>query len=214
LNNYYKFENTPLPYAYNALEPHIDQRTMELHHDKHLQSYIDKLNETLKDDPWLQKLSLEQLIMDAGKLPAELQTLVRNYGGGVFNHRLFFNGMAGTRSEGPSGSLAEAIRAAYGSEEEFKLEFKQAALSVFGSGYAWLVTGKDGQVRILTTANQDTPLTPAICPVLTIDVWEHAYYLKYQNRRGEYIDQWFDVVDWKQAEQNYLSCLRWMRQGR
>lgn len=214
MNNYYKFENTPLPYAYDALEPHIDKRTMELHHNKHLQSYIDNLNKTLKDYPWLQKLSLEQLIMDADRLPADLQTPVRNYGGGVFNHRLYFNGMTGAGPGEPSGRLAEAIKAAYDSNQNFKSEFKQAALSVFGSGYAWLVAGKNGQVRIFTTANQDTPLTRTACPILTIDVWEHAYYLKYQNRREEYIDNWFNVVDWKQAEQNYLFCMQWMRQGR
>lgn len=206
MNDYYKFVNTPLPYGLGALEPYIEQKTMEVHHDKLLQAYVEKLNDTLKDLPWLQKLSLEELIIQADTLPMSVRTSIRHFAGGVYNHRLYFDGMAPGRSSAPSGRLGEALNRTYGSFGGFKNEFKEAAMSVFGSGYAWLVTGKNGELRIFVTANQDTPLTRTARPVLTIDVWEHAYFLQYLNRRGDYIDAWFHVIDWARAEKNYLAA--------
>lgn len=219
-NNYYPFINLPLPYAYDAMEPFIDEKTMMLHHDRHLQTYIDNLNNALKTSPELQKLSLEQLIRNASRLPEPLQTSIRNNAGGVYNHRFFFNSLKPAESPGsaavpeaaeasdpshenqPSGELAHRL----GSFDNFKSVFKKAALSVFGSGYAWLVTD-GGRLRIVTTANQNTPLEQDLCPVLSIDVWEHAYYLKHYNLRADYIDDWFSVIDWEQAEKNYQRCI-------
>jgi len=208
LNEHYKFENTPLPYAYDSMEPYIDAKTMELHHDKHLQGYIDNLNKALKDQPKLQRMSLEELILIADRLPKHLQTQIKNNAGGVYNHRFFFDGLKNTYSysAASSGRMANAINEAFGSLEQFKLAFKVAAVSVFGSGYAWLTVDRNGKLKIITTANQNTPLTENLCPVLTIDVWEHAYYLKNQNRRADYIDSWFHVVNWEKAEKNYVSC--------
>lgn len=225
-NNYYPFVNLPLPYAYNAMEPFIDEKTMMLHHDRHLQTYIDNLNNALKSNPHLQKLSLEQLISNASRLPEPLQTTIRNNAGGVYNHRFYFDGLKPAAAPGqsqenkpaaapgsskpselpqgnqPFGDLAHRL----GSFENFKGIFKKAALSVFGSGYAWLVTD-GGRLRIVTTANQNTPVEQGLCPVLAIDVWEHAYYLKHYNLRTDYIDDWFRVINWEQAEQNYHNCL-------
>lgn len=205
MNDTYQFVNTPLPYGYGALEPYIGQKTMEVHHDRLLQAYVEHLNDTLKDLPWLQKLPLEELIIRADTLPMSVRTPIRHFAGGVYNHRLFFDGMTSGPSAAPSGRLGEALSRTYGSYGAFKTEFKQAAMSVFGSGYAWLVAGKNGELRIFVTANQDTPLTKTARPILTIDVWEHAYFLQYLNMRGEYIDAWFHVINWAQAEKNYLA---------
>jgi Fe-Mn family superoxide dismutase len=207
LNDTYQFINTPLTYGYGALEPYIGQKTMEVHHDRLLQAYVEHLNDTLKDLPWLQKLTLEELIIQADTLPMSVRTDIRHFAGGVYNHRLFFSGMTPGPSAAPSGRLGEALSRTYGSYGAFKTEFKQAAMSVFGSGYAWLVAGKNGQLRIFVTANQDTPLTRTVRPVLTVDVWEHAYFLQYLNLRGDYIDAWFHVIDWAEAEKNYLACM-------
>lgn len=178
---------------------------MELHHNRHLQTYINNLNGVLKDHPQLQKLSLEQLIRSASRMPKELQTAVRNHAGGVFNHRFFFDGM-GKASEGqPAGRLSRAIGCRFGSYDGFREAFRKAALAVFGSGYAWLVTER-GQLQIMTTPNQNSPVERRLCPVLAIDVWEHAYYLKHYNDRADYIDDWFRVIDWEQAEKNYRAC--------
>ncbi|MGN0703580.1 MAG: superoxide dismutase [Lentihominibacter sp.] len=225
-NNYYPFVNLPLPYAYDALEPFIDEKTMMLHHDRHLQTYIDNLNNALKTSPELQKLSLEQLIRNASRLPEPLQTTIRNNAGGVYNHRFFFDGLkapagqkaateagadmtsaAGSTQENrPAGILAQKL----GSFDTFKDIFRKAALSVFGSGYAWLVTD-GGRLRIVTSQNQNAPIEQGLCPVLAIDVWEHAYYLKHYNVRVDYIDDWFRVVDWNQAEKKYQDCISGMK---
>lgn len=202
MNNYYPFENTPLPYSYDALEPYIDAKTMELHHDRHLQTYIDNLNKALNDFPAFRNLSLGQLVYSADNLPAS----VKNNAGGVFNHRLFFDGLGVSQKKSPDGRLKDAINATFGDFENFKKEFKAAALSVFGSGYAWLVSD-NGRLRIVTTPNQDTPVAKELCPILLIDVWEHAYYLKHYNNRGDYIDDWFEVVLWDKAEENYDICM-------
>lgn len=206
MNQHYKFINQPLPYAYDALEPYIDTLTMHLHHDKHLQTYIDNLNKALTDYPFLQKLSLEQLIYNADRLPPKIQTTVKNNAGGVYNHEFYFAGLLNSAQKEPTGMLALAIIRAYGDFDNFKSKFTEAALSVFGSGYAWLVLDERGDLKIITTANQDTPLTLKTCPILNIDVWEHAYYLKHYNMRVNYIADWFQVVNWNMAEQHYLKC--------
>lgn len=204
-NNYYPFVNLPLLYDYDALEPYIDEKTMHLHHDKHLQTYIDNLNEALSDYPRLQELSLEQLIYNSSGLPAEIRTTVKNNAGGVYNHRLFFDGLINPSEGGPVGNLARAIDRQFGSYENFKAEFRKAALSVFGSGYAWLVDDR-GRLRIVTTPNQNSPIEQGLCPILTIDVWEHAYYLKHYNVRADYIDDFMQIINWEQAERNFMDC--------
>ena len=209
MSEHYKFINTPLPYAYNAMEPYIDEKTMMLHHDKHLQTYIDNLNNTLSEYPQLQDWTLEQLIMNVPSLPAEIQTAIKNNGGGVFNHQFYFTNLANPAPSYPVGMLNEAIENQFGSYQAFQNQFKAAALSVFGSGYAWLVVDATGQLRIITTQNQDTPLPLGMCPVLSIDVWEHAYYLKHYNKRADYIDNWFHIVNWDNANRNYMNCFNY-----
>ena len=206
-NNNYPFKNTPLPYDYGALEPFIDEKTMYLHHNRHLQTYIDKLNSILEKQPQLQMLSLEQLIKISGRLPKQLQTSVRNNAGGVYNHRFFFEGLANPAKGEPYGRLAQAIKQCFTDYENFKTEFKKAALSVFGSGYAWLVYIRH-QLKIVTAPNQNSPIEQGLCPILCIDVWEHAYYLKHYNLRADYIDDWFNIINWDNAEQNLIKCIK------
>jgi len=171
---------------------------MELHHNRHLQTYIDNLNATLKNYPKLQQLSLEQLILTAPKLPAAVGVPIARNAGGVYNHRFFFNGMT-PDAQPPTGELALAINRTFGSLDGFKTQFTQAALSVFGSGYAWLTANRLKKLQIITTANQDTPLTMGLRPIITIDVWEHAYYLKHYNVRAAYVGDWWSVVRWPEA---------------
>ena len=206
MEEHYPFVNTPLPYAYDALEPYIDALTMHLHHDRHLQGYVNNLNVVLKDQPKLQQLTLEQLILTAGKLPDSVGIPVARNAGGVYNHRFYFNEMTSAENQRPTGALAEAINGAYGSYDAFVKEFTAAAMSVFGSGYAWLVADQRGKLRMITTANQDTPLTSPHCPILNIDVWEHAYYLLHYNKRDDYIRNWFHIIDWPGANDRYLAC--------
>lgn len=206
-NEKYPFVNLPLPYAYDALEPYIDTQTMILHHDRHLKTYIDNLNTILRSYPWLQRLTLIELLQNIPRLPAQAQEPIQNNAGGVYNHRFYFNGMQPAKNQQPSGALATAIDQDFGSLEQWKKDFQAAALSVFGSGYAWLVY--DGnKLRIVTTPNQNTPLETGLCPILAIDVWEHAYYLKHYNMRADYINNWFSVINWAQAEANYQKCTR------
>ena len=206
-NEFYPFKNLPLPYEYNAMEPYIDEKTMRLHHDKHLQTYIDNLNNTLRELPQLQRLPLEQLIRISSRLPHDIGTALKNNAGGVYNHRFFFDGLKNPSDMEPSGTLGQAINEQFGSFDSFRDAFKKAALSVFGSGYAWLVLDR-GKLRIVTTPNQNTPLEQNLCPVLAADVWEHAYYLKHYNVRADYIDDLMRVIDWDMAEKNYLECFR------
>ncbi|SHM84219.1 superoxide dismutase, Fe-Mn family [Anaerosporobacter mobilis DSM 15930] len=206
MNEHYKFINTQLPYSYNAMEPYIDEKTMRLHHDKHLQTYIDNLNNALSNYPQFHAWTLEQLIVNIPSLPEDIQTPVRNNGGGVYNHQFYFNNLINAVNSCPSGLLAEEISKEFGSIDSFFKQFKAAALSVFGSGYAWLVVNAAGQLKIITTPNQDTPLPLGMCPVLNIDVWEHAYYLKHYNLRADYIDDWFHVVNWDNANKHYMRC--------
>lgn len=205
-NNHYPFINLPLPYGYDTLEPFIDEKTMYLHHDRHLQTYIDNLNAALREHPNLQDLSLTQLIRSAYRLPQPLRTAIRNNAGGVYNHRFFFEGLKNPSDDRPSGELADAIAGSFGSLDAFLELFKKAALSVFGSGYAWLVTDKT-KLSIVTTANQNTPIEHGLEPILAIDVWEHAYYLKHYNVRADYIDDWMRIINWKQAEKNYAASI-------
>lgn len=203
----YPFVLQPLPYATDALEPYIDQETMELHHGKHLQTYIDNLNAALEKYPKYQLWNLEKLLTNLKKLPVEIRESVRNNGGGVYNHNIFFNGMAKdtTLNDGP---LMQAINETYGSLDKMKEELKEAGLAQFGSGWAWLVSDNDGTLSIQRTPNQDTLLKEELTPILALDVWEHAYYLLYQNRRTDYVDNWFNVINWSVAEENYSKAMQ------
>ncbi len=210
MNEHYPFVNPPLPYAYDALEPYIDTLTMHLHHDRHLQTYVDNLNKALRDYPELQTWSLERLIYNADTFPEPVRTAIRNNGGGVYNHIFFFDGMTNSATRSRAGTLCPAIVKDFGSIERLRKDFKDKALSVFGSGYAWLVVDSDRTLRIVTSANQDSPLSQNYCPVLALDVWEHAYYLKHYNERAAYIDDWFNVVNWERAGELYQYCIDYM----
>jgi len=194
------FTLSPLPYAYDALEPHIDARTMEFHHDKHHATYVANLNKALEGAPELAGKSLEALLAhNLAAVPDALKAAVRNNGGGVWNHDLFWQVMGKNAGGAPVGNVAKAIAAKYGTFDEFKAKFGAAGLGRFGSGWAWLVRSADG-VDIVSTANQDSPISEGKSPVLALDVWEHAYYLKYQNRRADYIASWWNVVNWGTVE--------------
>lgn len=207
LSEHYPFVNYPLPYSYNALEPYIDEKTMHLHHDRHLQTYVDNLNAILKANPQLQNMTLEQLILYTPTLPANIRTPLLNNAGGVYNHRFYFDNMTSPGIDRPLGIFAFYINQAFGSFQNFEDQMAAAALSVFGSGYAWLVADHDGTLKIITTSNQDTPLSMNLHPLLNLDVWEHAYYLKHYNNRPAYIHNWFHVVNWKTVSQNYLAFI-------
>jgi Fe-Mn family superoxide dismutase len=184
----------PLPYAYDALEPHIDEQTMRVHHDKHHQAYVDKLNAAVEGTEWADT-PLEELLSNIDRLPADKQGPIRNNGGGHYNHSLFWPSLSPDGGGAPSGDLAAKIDAAFGSFDAFKEQFEAAGVARFGSGWVWLVAD-GGAVEIVTTPNQDTPLPEGKQPLLGNDVWEHAYYLKYQNRRPEYLKAFWNVVDW------------------
>jgi Fe-Mn family superoxide dismutase len=201
------FTLAPLPYAYDALEPHIDARTMEIHHDKHHATYVANLNKALEGAPELAGKSLEALLAhNLAAVPDALKTAVRNNGGGVWNHDLYWQIMGKNAGGAPVGNVGKAIAAAYGSFDEFKTKFAAAGLGRFGSGWAWLVKTTAGGVDIVSTANQDTPLSEGKSPVLALDVWEHAYYLHYQNRRADYISSWWNVVNWGAVEDLFNSA--------
>jgi Fe-Mn family superoxide dismutase len=197
-----------LPYSTDALEPHIDGKTMTIHHDKHHQAYVDKLNAALEKHPELQGRTALELILDLNAIPEDIRTAVRNHGGGHVNHTFFWTIMNPKGGGAPEGALATAIDKDFGSFDEFKSAFAAAAGGVFGSGWAWLCVGSDGNLKITATANQDNPVfTEGSLPILGVDVWEHAYYLNYQNRRPEYIKAWWNVVNWDQVEA-YLTMIR------
>ena len=196
-----------LPYSHDALEPHIDGQTMAIHHGKHHQAYVDKLNAALEGHPELQELTALQLLLDLNSLPDEIRTAVRNHGGGHANHTFFWSTLSPEGGGSPSGSLAEAIDESFGTFDDFKQAFATAAGGVFGSGWAWLCVGDEGKLMITTTANQDSPVfTEGVLPILGLDVWEHAYYLNYQNRRPDYVNAWWNVVNWEQV-QSYLTMI-------
>lgn len=194
-----------LPYAYDALEPYIDQRTMEIHHQKHHAGYVTKLNAALESHPDLQSKSLEDLLKNLNSIPEDIRTAVRNNGGGHFNHTIFWNIMGADGGGEPVGDLASAITKKFGSFAAFKEEFSNSAANRFGSGWAWLVIDKSSNLAVLSSANQDNPVSEGFKPVMGLDVWEHAYYLKYQNRRPEYIENWWNVVNWRVIAERYDS---------
>ncbi len=194
-----------LPYAYNALEPHIDARTMEIHHTKHHQAYITNLNAALEKAPELKQKSLEDLLRGIQQVPEAIRTAVRNHGGGHANHTLFWQVMAPKAGGQPGGRLGEAIAKTFGGFDAFKEQFGAAAAARFGSGWAWLVA-KDGKLSVESTANQDSPLMEGKAPILGLDVWEHAYYLHYQNRRPDYIAAWWNVVHWDEVARRYEAA--------
>ncbi len=191
-----------LPYAYDALEPYIDARTMEIHHTKHHQAYITNLNGALEKHPELADKPLEALLSDLNAVPEDIRGVVRNHGGGTWNHSMFWEIMAPKAGGTPQGELAKAIDAAFGSFDAFKTEFEKAANGRFGSGWAWLVKKGSG-LAVISTANQDNPLSEGLTPILGLDVWEHAYYLLYQNRRAEYVTNWWNVVNWQAVAERY-----------
>ncbi|MGN0458366.1 MAG: superoxide dismutase [Eubacterium sp.] len=204
-NNYYPFKSLPLPYNYNALEPFIDEKTMYVHHSRHLQAYINNLNALLEKHRELQGLSLTQLIRQPLCVSGKDSTAIKNNAGGVFNHRFFFNNMTNADTFSKELKSVQAIEKQFGDIDMFKKQFKDTALSVFGSGYAWLINDR-GRLKIVKTANQDTPISQNAVPLMTVDVWEHAYYLKHLNLRGEYLDDWFNVINWNNVESNYIGC--------
>ena len=191
----------PLPYDFSALEPHIDTQTMQIHHGKHHQAYVNNLNAALEKRADLQGMSAEELLRNLGSVPEDIRTAVRNNGGGHVNHTLFWKMMAPNAGSAPTGAVADAITSSFGSFDAFKEQFAKAGVGRFGSGWAWLID-TNGKLSIESTANQDNPISDGKKPILGIDVWEHAYYLKYQNRRPDYITAWWNVVNW--AEVNRL----------
>ena len=203
--DFYPFSVVPLQYPYNALEPYIDEKTMFYHHNKHYQAYVDKLNKILEDNPVLQRYDLESLVVKANSLPQSLATEIRNNAGGVYNHKLYFSTMTPNKTQ-PSDFLLKEINSDFGSFENLKNKLKDNALAQFGSGYAWLVY-TNGCLRIIRTANQDVPLLTLNYPLLPVDIWEHAYYLKYQNRRNEYFENWFKIINWDEVEERYILAM-------
>jgi superoxide dismutase, Fe-Mn family len=196
------FELPKLAYAYDALEPYIDARTMEIHHSKHHQAYVTNLNAAIEKAPELAGKSLVELLSNLNAVPEAVRTAVRNHGGGTYNHNVFWEIMGPKAGGKPSGELAKAIDASFGSFDAFKDEFTKSALGRFGSGWAWLVKKGSG-LGIVSTANQDCPLSDGLTPVLALDVWEHAYYLNYQNRRPDYVSAWWNVVNWNAVAEKF-----------
>ncbi len=193
-----------LPYAYDALEPHIDARTMEIHYSKHHNAYVTNLNAAIEKHPELATKKLEELLANLNGVPEDIRMVVRNHGGGTWNHSMFWNIMAAKAGGGPKGELAKAIEKTFTSFDNFKAEFEKAANGRFGSGWAWLVK-KGSALQIVSTPNQDNPLSDGMSPIMGLDVWEHAYYLKYQNRRAEYVTAWWNVVNWDEVSVRFAT---------
>jgi superoxide dismutase, Fe-Mn family len=200
------FELPPLPYAYDALEPHIDKETMTFHHDNHHATYVSKTNAALEGHPELAGKSIEELLADLNAIPESIRGAIRNNGGGHANHTLFWQIMAPNGGGKPAGDLGAAIDSTFGSFEAFQEKFKEAATGRFGSGWAWLVVDKSGQLHITSTPNQDSPISEGLKPILGVDVWEHAYYLKYQYKRPGYVDAWWNVVNWAKVSELYAAA--------
>jgi len=200
------FQLPELGYAYDALEPHIDARTMEIHHSKHHAGYTAKFNAALEGHADLQNRSAESLVADLNSLPESIRTAVRNNGGGYVNHALFWDVMTPGGASAPSGDLADAITTAFGSYEAFQEKLSAAAAGQFGSGWGWLVVDANGGLQVVATANQDSPLSQGMTPILGVDVWEHAYYLHYQNRRPDYLSAWWNVVNWDRVAARWAEA--------
>ena len=193
----------PLPYEYNALEPYFDEQTMKLHHDKHHQTYVDKLNAALEQHPDLQNKTVEELLKDLNKIPEAIRTQVKNHGGGHFNHSFWWPMLK--KDMTPEGEVLKAIESKFGSFDKFKEEFTKSALFVFGSGWAWLVLNNEN-LEIMTTPNQEAPISQGKTPILGIDVWEHAFYLKFQNRRNEFIEAFYKVINWNKVNEHFKKA--------
>jgi Fe-Mn family superoxide dismutase len=200
------FEVPPLPYDYNALEPHIDEATMRVHHDKHHQAYVDKANGALQGTEFESK-PIEEILRDLDALPADKRTVVRNNGGGHYNHTLFWEVMSPDGGGEPDGALADAIASAFGSFGDFQAKLKETGVNQFGSGWSWLVHDGSG-LAVVGSPNQDNPVSQGQTPLVGVDVWEHAYYLKYQNRRPDYIDAWWNTVNWSKVAERYQAVAR------
>ncbi|MFA6073658.1 MAG: superoxide dismutase [Candidatus Woesearchaeota archaeon] len=200
-----KHELPKLTYAYNALEPYMDEATVKLHHDKHHQTYVDNLNLAIDKHPELYTIELGKLLSDLNKVPEDIRIQVRNHGGGVWNHNMFWEILK--KDTKVPKDILDAINKDLGGIDKFKEEFKKAALTQFGSGWAWLVVNK-GKLEIVKTSNQDTPISEGKAPLLTIDVWEHSYYLKYQNRRAEYVDNFFNIINWEEVSKRYKETIK------
>ncbi|MEG4324718.1 Fe-Mn family superoxide dismutase [Microcoleus sp. AT3-A2] len=201
------FTLPPLPYEYNALEPHIDARTMQFHHDKHHAAYVKNLNDAVSKYPQLKNITAENMLRDLSKVPEDIRTTVRNNGGGHLNHSMFWEIMSPNGGGEPTGAIATAIQQNFGSVDDFKAKFNDAGAKRFGSGWVWLVRNKAGKLEITTTANQDTPLIDGNYPIMGNDVWEHAYYLKYQNLRADYLKAWWNVVNWAEINKRYEKAI-------
>lgn len=201
----YPYSVPELPYSYDSLDAVIDEQTMRVHHDKHHKAYTDKFNAALEQQSSLQGKSLIEILSDLGSLPDDIRNAVRNNGGGYLNHALFWPMLSESGGGEPGGDLAEAINREFGAFDQFKKRFSNAAATLFGSGWAWLVADANGKLDVIQTANQDTPLMKGKKPVLGLDVWEHAYYLRYQNRRPEYIENFWQIVNWEQCSRNYSA---------
>ena len=202
----YPFQLPELGYDHAALEPHIDARTMEIHHGKHHQGYTNNLNAALEGHPDLHGHSGEQLLTELEGVPEAIRTAVRNNGGGYVNHKLFWESMSPGGADAPSGALGEAIDGAFGTFDDFKASLNSAAGGQFGSGWGWLAVGTSGALQVMATANQDSPLSGGFTPILGVDVWEHAYYLNYQNRRPDYLAAWWNVVNWDVVADRYVEA--------
>ncbi len=200
------FELPPLPYDYSALEPHIDTQTMQIHHDKHHAAYVTNLNKALESAPGLAGKSISEILADLSAVPEGVRQAVINNGGGHYNHTMFWEIMGPKGGGEPKGDLAKAIEAAFGNYEGLREKMNNAGLTRFGSGWAWLVVGQEGKLQVLSTANQDCPVSGGLKPIMGIDVWEHAYYLKYQNRRGDYLSAWWNVVNWEEVAARYAAA--------
>ena len=200
------YELLPLPYEYSSLEPYIDEETMKVHHDGHHQAYTDKLNAALENHKNLMKMPAEKLLRDLSKIPDEIRTAVRNFGGGYVNHNFLWSILK--KGVSFSGEISQEIVLKFGSYEKFKEDFTAAANALFGSGYAWLVVNKSGALEITTTPNQDTPISEGEIPLITVDMWEHAYYLKHKNKKADYIKDYFNVLNWDKINEIYLKAVK------
>ena len=199
------FELPPLPYPVSALEPHIDASTMEVHHDKHHATYVAKLNEAVAKHPEIQNIELEEMLANLSSVPEDIRVAVRNHGGGHMNHSLFWLMMGHGKGGDPKGKLSEAVLSKWADLAAFRSEFETKAATLFGSGWVWLVKDSAGVLQIIQTSNQDSPVSLGFVPILTVDVWEHAYYLKYRNLRADYVKAWWNVVDWDAAEEKFMK---------